>query len=207
MSNCKFLALVTGLFLAASVSAQVDFRGGLNFGAITSQVDGDDFSGFSKFGLYLGGQVGLEFSERSSVLLEIMYAQKGSRNAPNLSDPNSDAFVFKLKLDYVELPVSYQYRVNDRLTAHAGMYWARLIRGYQETSSSGRDDLDGAFSKADIGFQIGGQFELSDTSYLRLRYSGSAIPMRGDDASVTNGNYWRSGGYNIVLYLGYGFSF
>lgn len=204
--KCKHLLLCAALLAGTCAFGQRVFKGGLNFGGITSQIDGDDYSGFHKFGLHLGGQISVELKDRSALLVELAYSQKGSRNAPDLSDPNSNPTLFRWSLNYIELPVSYQYMIRDKWSAHAGLYWARLINGKQVINGADRD-LDGAFTKADIGFQVGGQYHFDDNRYLRLRYSGSAIPMRGDDTDALSSSYWNSGGFNIVLYLAYGFQF
>lgn len=206
MSTSKTaLAAIVGALLTTAVWSQAEFRGGALLGMITSQIQGDDFSGFNKFGLHAGGFVDVGFNDQSSVLLEMLYSQKGSRNAPDLINNPDNANVFKWKINYIELPVSYNHRFTDRLSAHAGAYVGIVVNGFQEINGA-RSDLDGAFTKSDIGLQVGGQYH-GQNSFLRIRYSGSALPMRDGDAQSVLSPYWRSGGYNIVLYLAYGFMF
>lgn len=206
MSRCKHLLLTAALLVGIRAAGQRVFMGGLNAGIITSQIDGDSYSGFHKFGFHVGGQISMEFNDRAGLLLELAYSQKGSRNAPDLTDPNSNPTLFRWALNYIEVPVSYQYMIRDNWSAHAGLYWALLINGKQVINGLDHD-LDGAFTKADIGFQIGTQYHFGENRYLRVRYSGSAIPMRGDDTDALSSSYWNSGGFNIVLYLTYGFQF
>lgn len=206
MSISKHFIAPLVLLLSLSSSAQLTFDAGLNFGFITSQIHGDKFSGFSKFGLHGGGLVDVGFNDQSSLLLEMMYSQKGSRNAPSLANGNENVNVVKFKLDYVELPVSYRYAFSDRLSVHGGLYYAQFLRGFRSDNGNKRD-LDSGLTGNDIGFQVGGQLAAGDHGFVRLRYSNSILPMRDDDITAAQAIYWNTGGYNIVLYLSYGFWF
>lgn len=147
-------------------------------------------------------------NDKSSLMLEIMYTQKGSRNAPNLSDGNENVNVFKWKLDYAEIPVSYRYRFDDRFSAHAGLYYAQFVTGYEEINGNRKSVGSGsAYANGDVGFQVGGQMAAGEHSFLRVRYSNSIIPMRDENVSLQDAVYWNGGGYNIVLYLSYGLWF
>lgn len=86
------------LFTSVSASSQA-FFGGLAFGGVTSQVDGDNNNGFHKVGFTGGAFVGLELTDIFEAQFEIKYIQKGSRS--DAEDP----YQFLIRLDYVELPL------------------------------------------------------------------------------------------------------
>lgn len=94
----KHLTLLLLLFLCVFAHSQA-FFGGIAFGGVTSQVDGDHNNGFHKVGFTAGAFVGLELSEIIETQFEIKYIQKGS-----CSDAD-DPYQFLIRLDYVELPL------------------------------------------------------------------------------------------------------
>lgn len=97
-SVARNLIMFVLLFVAAPASSQ-PFYGGLALGGVTSQIDGDHNNGFHKAGFTAGAFVGLELSEIFDLQFEIKYVQKGSSSSAD------DAYQFKIRLDYVELPL------------------------------------------------------------------------------------------------------
>ena len=97
-NDIKLLALLFFLFLYVTANSQ-SFFGGIALGGVTSQIDGDNNNGFHKVGFTGGAFVGLELSEILNVQFEIKYIQKGS------SSSTEDDVHFKIKLDYVEMPL------------------------------------------------------------------------------------------------------
>lgn len=88
------------LFLTIGLAAHSQsFFGGIALGGVTSQVDGDNNNGFHKAGFTGGAFVGLQLNEIVDVQFEIKYIQKGS------SSSTDDDMHFKIKLDYVEMPL------------------------------------------------------------------------------------------------------
>ena len=94
----SLLAILVLLFVCSSARSQA-FFGGIAFGGVTSQVDGDHNNGFHKVGFTAGAFVGLELTDIIETQFEIKYIQKGSR-----SDAD-DPYQFLIRLDYVELPL------------------------------------------------------------------------------------------------------
>lgn len=96
----KLIYLLTFILTLLTHSAfSQPFFGGIAFGGVTSQVDGDHNNGFHKVGFTAGAFVGLELSEIIETQFEIKYIQKGSRS--DVDDP----YQFLIRLDYVELPL------------------------------------------------------------------------------------------------------
>ena len=92
------LILLILFILPLSIKSQA-FFGGVAFGGVTSQVDGDHNNGFHKVGFTAGAFVGLELSEILETQFEIKYIQKGARSAAD------EPYQFLIRLDYVELPL------------------------------------------------------------------------------------------------------
>lgn len=93
------------------------FNGGILVGGVVSQVDGDTWDGFHKFGFLGGAYVSLRVSPHSSFQMEMEYIQKGSRNADTVNVLNQE---YLLRLHYLEIPVLYQYTFARRFSVEAG---------------------------------------------------------------------------------------
>lgn len=91
-------SLIIMILMTFTASSQA-FFGGIAFGGVTSQIDGDHNNGFHKVGLTGGAFVGLELSDIFEAQFEIKYIQKGSRSSAD--DPEQ----FVIRLDYIELPL------------------------------------------------------------------------------------------------------
>jgi hypothetical protein len=92
------------------------FNAGIMIGGDVSQVDGDTYSGYTKFGYLGGAYVGLQVSTHSSFQMELEYIQKGSRNDTNATGITS----YLLRIHYIEVPVLYQYTFKSRYYFEAG---------------------------------------------------------------------------------------
>jgi hypothetical protein len=93
------------------------FNAGLMLGGVTSQVDGDTYDGYHKWG-YLGGAfVSLQISPHSSFQMELEYIQKGSRRVDTTTSGGTQ---YLLRLHYIEVPFLYQYTFKKRFYFEAG---------------------------------------------------------------------------------------
>lgn len=197
--NSIFAVLIT-----SSSIAQIEFQGGISFGAITSQVHGDGYQGFNKIGLSGGPYVKMEFSETSAVRIDILYAQKGSSNNPDTEA--GDFNTFKLKLDYIEIPILYSWAFREHISFDIGPYAALLINSSQ--ISNGNDfDINPPYNDWDIGASAGVTYNISYHWNAVLRYSSSILPMRDAPDSAQQTATWNAGGYNYALALLLGYRF
>ena len=83
------------------------FYGGVLVGGNFSQVDGDNYAGYHKVGLNVGGIVYTHLAEHLAVSLEILFSQKGAKgNQEQMA--NANAFMinkYQTTLNYAEIPV------------------------------------------------------------------------------------------------------
>lgn len=93
------------------------FNAGIMAGGVTSQVDGDTYDGYHKWGELGGGYVCLQISPHSSFQMELEYIQKGSRRVDTTSMGGNE---YLLRLHYIEVPVLYQYTFKKRFYFEAG---------------------------------------------------------------------------------------
>lgn len=119
----KFILFITILsFTFLRVSAQDDesnimfngtknFVGGILVGMNASQTDGDNYSGFHKAGLNVGGIVYANFKDKCGLSLELLYSQKGAVGVHSSNNGQVGSFFekYKMKLNYVEAPVIFHF--------------------------------------------------------------------------------------------------
>ena len=118
----NLLLIVLFLILGATTNAQA-FFGGVAFGGVTSQVDGDHNNGFHKVGLTAGAFVGLELSDILETQFEIKYIQKGARSAAD------EPYQFLIRLDYVELPLVASANLGFVNINGRTLYWIAVEAG------------------------------------------------------------------------------
>lgn len=124
-------ALFTILFCVLLVGAHAQeseskskFRAGLKAGMNTSQMTGDGYSGFFKFSPVVGVYGNYIINEKSKIQYELIYQQKGSHKP---SVPDKGVYdSYKISLDYIELPLLYQYQFN-RFEIEAGPGFSVLV--------------------------------------------------------------------------------
>lgn len=200
----NIVVLLTVYLLCHQAAAQLQFDGGIKLGGITSQVGGDTFAGYNKIGLTGGAFVEVISSERNSFQLEVLYAQKGSRNNPDTE--NGDFSYYRLVLNYIEIPVSYLYH-RDRLVFEGGLYYGVLLNSSQDTGS-GEVEVTPPYLNYDIGGQLGiGYDVVVDKLALVAVANTSILPIRKAPQNALPGLAYVSGGYNAAITLSLEYSF
>jgi hypothetical protein len=113
--KASFLILLV-MMVSSSLKAQ-RFNGGIMIGGDVSQVDGDMYDGYHKWGYLGGAYVALRISPHSSFQMELEYIQKGSRR---VDTTNSGGTQYLLRLHYIEVPFLYQYTFKKRFYFEIG---------------------------------------------------------------------------------------
>jgi hypothetical protein len=161
------LMLSGSLLQAQGQKADPRFRGYPVVGFNISQIDGDLLAGFHKPGLQAGAGVYafLDQQSRMSLSMEILFNQKGSRTRPG-SFP-----VYKFLLNYVDLPVQFNYHDKDRMIFSGGFSYGRL---FGATDSLKLDDsTTSVFAPREFGYLVTATFLVKENIGIGLRYSGS----------------------------------
>jgi hypothetical protein len=204
----------------STISAQ-KFIGGAVAGFNLSQVEGDEVNGYYKLGLNGGGLVMLSLNKKQTLFIttEILFNQKGafknnsgSLNGRPLDDtllinydlPRNNKVYYKLRLDYVEVPVVIHYE--DPLTGFAlgiGASWARLVNiketflGYQLYT----DLNSGRYYKHTWNFIIDVKVPIYQGLKFNFRYQYSIVPIGADRtfyALVNSPPYQRKLYHNML---------
>lgn len=198
MLNKYFTIVILILCVGLTATGQ-QFHGGVIAGLAGTQVAGDTFSGYNKGGIFLGGYVSIDASEKSAFKMELTYFQKGSRENPTEKNGYQS---YILRLNYIELPVFYQYKAG-RFTIEAGPSAGFLMGYYEEVDQEVISDQQYYNKPARVTFQINLGFSYFITEHIGvgLRTNNSLMNIF---SSNQNGDVWRLwdyGRYNDALVL------
>jgi len=161
------------IFIPA-LSFSQEFDGGLFAGLVSSQVDGDNWSGYHKTGFSAGAFVSRKISEDLGAQIELKYIRKGSFQ----DDKKTGANYYKSKLNYIEMPFLLNYAVN-KFTFEGGMAGAVLINSKEE-DLYGELPIDQVidFNKIEISGVAGFNYHAWENIFINFRFSYSLLPIR-----------------------------
>ncbi len=190
----------------ADLQAQI-IKGEAILGFSLTQVEGDEVHGFKKPGLQIGAGALVPFAKKWDVGLEVLFNQKGAREGQQYLD-TIDGKVFtgeyKLRLNYVEVPVMIHFTDKDFITIGAGFSWGRLV-GVKEWEHGKLIETttvqDGPYSKNDFNYIIDLRIRLKGPLKLGMRYQNSMVPIRTREFEDFSGEKWTRDQYNKVITL------
>ena len=196
------------LLLTIVLPAQ-KFDGGILAGGLISQVDGDNWSGFSKIGYLAGGFVQLEISPHSSFQLEMEYIQKGSRKPANID--SGDYKTYLLRLHYLEIPLLYQFTFLKRFSVEVGPA-VDVLLGYSEQGDGQEVPNIYPFRRVTLSGIVGASGYITRHLKATFRFNYSLLSLRepqpaGDFPSVWRKIFFEWGQYNNVLSLSLSYQF
>ena len=180
-----------------------EFVAGPLLGGSFSQVDGDSFKGYQKFGFQLGGFVYRKLTDRWDVQLEIKYAQKGSRKTPNYDI--GDYTDYKIHLNYIQFPLLARYNF-EKFSLEAGLSIGNLLSETEEYEGLKIPEEDKVqFETMEYATLIGGNYYFNNKLWVNFRFSYSLnrirIPYGGRIPIYNPRPHWLSrepGQYNNV---------
>jgi len=196
-----YLIILFALAFSTQLITAQDFNGGAYCGFVASQVDGDNFAGFDKSGALAAVMVNTELNRKWLAQLEIRYIQKGSLK--NMNPEKSDYLYFKMKFDYVEVPILFIYNFKKTIRFEAGQAIGYLIN--TEIDENGVIQNHEDFNKIDFSTVLGINYLFNEKLNFSLRYQHSNLPVSG---SLSNTTYYTKGGmYNRLLTFTAGYYF
>ena len=181
----KFLLRSSLLFLLLICSQPVypqRFRGELTGGVAGSQISGDQLSGFNKAGVMAGLGIRTNLSPKMETGFKMMYFQKGSRKRLKNDEPDSSYYL--LRLNYIEMPWTFSYRVRNHLMVEAGPSLGYLINSYEE-DENGEIFFRRPFYNFDLSITGSLVYELGDGLNFLFSYWQSLLPVRAHESMGT----------------------
>ncbi len=206
--NCKkilFVLLLTLGGLSNGLFAQI-IIGEAFMGTNLTQVEGDEVSGFKKFGLNVGAGVLIPFKTNWAVSMEVAYNQKGAREGDQYHDTDSLGNVttgaYKLRLNYVEVPLMVSYTDKDFITIAAGFSWGRLV-GVKEWEHGKIVETttlqSNTYSKNDFNYVVEARIRIAGPLKFAVRYQNSMVKIRTREFTDLSGATWTRDQFNKVL--------
>ena len=158
------LALVAGTFAFAqktstNTAASSPVRFGLKAGLNISNISNSDTN--SKAGFYGGAFANIPVAQDFSVQPEVLYSGMGAKSKYNSSD--------KINLDYIAVPVMFQYNALPNLYVEAGPQFGFLV-GAKLKTNSGSLDLKDSTKTFDFGLGLGAGYYFTQNIGVNVRY-------------------------------------
>lgn len=167
------------LFMLSQVQAQ-KIKGALIGGFNLSQVDGDEIYGYNKPGLNLGASAIFPFNNYLQLSIENIYNQKGSYQGPQYS-LDSLTGEYRLKLDYLEVPVLLHYNDKDKLIFGLGVSWGRIVnmKEWEHGRRIESTNLNsGTYNPDDWNILVDFRFRTYKRFWANFRYAYSIAKIR-----------------------------
>ena len=177
-----------------SLSAQ-QFNAGFVLGVNAAQIDGDNAAGYNKLGISAGLRATTYLTDKSDLSFDILYSQRGSQSEFNLG---TNFVPFKIKVNYIEVPILFNYRdwlVEDdddnsyyKITISGGLAYSRLFQTEIDDGAptSSLVPLQDFFKKNDVSIVIGASFNITEHIGVSIRWTRSFTPIynAGDNPSI-----------------------
>jgi hypothetical protein len=177
------------LLLTADFSKAQVIKGAAIAGFNLSQVDGDEVYGFYKVGLNIGAAAIWPLSDKFEFTIETIYSQKGSYQKPQYNDSLSGEY--KLKLNYLEVPVLFHYNDKNIVSFGLGLSWGRLtgVEEYEHGRLVTTTTLqNGPYSLNDFDALFDIRFRIWKRLKGNVRYCYSIAPIRTREFHPPNSN-------------------
>ena len=142
-----FVLAVVAMMATVSASAQQMFLKPMVGGTLTT-LTGDVEDTKMKVGLVAGAEFGYLFSEQMGVTAGVLYTMQGCA----WKDEDD-----KQKLDYLNIPLLFNYYVAPGFALKAGVQF-----GFLTSAKSGSYDIKDACKKTDFSIPLGLSYEISD---------------------------------------------
>ena len=153
------------------------FSTGLILGVNTTQIDGDYYSGYDKFGIFGGLRAIARIDKTSELIFEIQYNRKGSRN-PDEFVPGQQASRF-ISLDYIEVPIFFHKKIDTKIglgSLEGGVVYSRLF-GFRinELENSPNyntfTEIQNDFNRNDLAIGMGGGIYINEHIRIMSRFT------------------------------------
>jgi hypothetical protein len=143
----KVILSLVVLLISASAFAQLNggVKAGLNLADFGADAK-DAFNSKSRIGFHVGGYLTFNLSDAISIQPEVLYNSIGAK-----SEGDGDV---DLVVDYISIPVMFQYNVNESFNIQAGPQLGLLV-GAKAKGDGASVDIKDFFTGTDFGVNLG----------------------------------------------------
>tara|TARA_Y100001968_G_C19428932_1_gene755926 strand:+ start:823 stop:1422 length:600 start_codon:yes stop_codon:yes gene_type:complete len=191
---------ITCFLLLPLLSFSQQFNAGPIIGFNTSQVSGDNLSGFNKIGIRCGGFVNYNI-QTFDIQIELQYTNKGSREKikENMYEEG-----YRFKVNYIEMPLLIKKAIYNKTKIETGLQIGHLLNWQETCNSIDCSGLD--VKKMEYSIIIGLTRMITSKIYLNSRLCNSIAPIRAHFSGQSNnvsskGQYNTSISFSLYYYL------
>ena len=163
--------LFLGLAIAASsmsFAQTFGIKAGVNIASISNEGYDDTKS---KVGFNAGGFANVPLAESFSIQPEVLYSQMGAKTEYKLGSTTASS---ELKLDYVTVPVMFQYRFVPQFYLEAGPEFGFLVSAKSKSSLNDNSSVvelnKDNFNGFNLGLGIGAGYDITKNIGINARY-------------------------------------
>ena len=184
MSRCVALFMLVGFVVAHSAvvgqseERPIAFSAKLALGFVTTQVQGDQISGFNQFGGTFGATLNMRRTSSRSSELGIVWTQKGSRKPPDTK--NGDYTTWQYRFTYIDVPLLRLWHPGaDTWWFGIGLQPSILLgKGQEDFYGNGLSDISSfVLNPIDLGAIGVAGFHASDRVDVEVRLAQSLLPI------------------------------
>ena len=152
--------------------------GGVILGFNASQVDGDQLAGYHKAGLNLGLTGIIPINNKMAIGMELLYNQKGSVKNQSPKDPTASSY--KLRLDYLDVPVLFMFKDKDKAIFSSGFSYGTLVNFFESVNGSQNLYPPGSnpYSPYVINWIADIKYSIMPSLYINYRFVYSVLGIR-----------------------------
>jgi len=181
------------------------FMGGLIIGLNAAQIDGDNAAGYRKAGLLVGLRGGAFLTEKTSITIDMLYSQRGSRRVPRVDE----AFeTYTISTPYIEVPLLFHYKdwrveYDDgsffyKVSAEAGPVISYLLNPKVENIVYETEVNN--FNKVDIAWALGVSYYFTENMGISARYLRSITPLYNHNKHIKTLNSLYGYNFNFSVF-------
>jgi hypothetical protein len=144
-------------------------------GFCTSQVHGDQVSGFDKFGWTAGAVLDIRRGAFKGIQGGLIWTQKGSRRPPN--PKNLDYTTWRYQFTYFDIPLLRVWNPNPTVWWFAAGIQTSILVKAEEDFFGTYDELSFDLNPFDVSGILAAGYEVTDHLGLEVRVGQSLLPI------------------------------
>lgn len=204
MRRYKYIGVIFLVFLYGTAYAQF-FKGFIAAGANLAQVDGDEAYGYKMPGANFSLGVMIPLGGNFDVSMETGFTQKGAnQKAQYIAFRGDDTLTgaYKLRLDYVSIPLMVQYTDKDFVSVGLGFAYSRLVGAseFEHGKQTPTTALNGVYKPNDYGVLLDLRMKIKHGLKFNFRYEYSMARIRTREFSTIGGTQsWTRHQFNNTI--------
>jgi hypothetical protein len=186
------LSLLVLALLAVSLTQAQGLHFGIKGGANLTKVDGKAMTDEFNYGYQLGGFAEVGLGKKWFIQPELMWTEYRTRTADDFEDiinfPANGSNRQEVKLNYLAIPITLNYRLLDWFSLHAGPQFGVLLNQDKNLLQNGRD----AFNAGVVSLVGGAQLNFGGF-HITGRYFTNINDINSGDVNEA----WKNKGFQV----------